>query len=677
MIKHLIFYFVLATTVFNLQAQMILTESDIEARHKYYKSELHNQSRHYRQALSSVTGQSYDAVYYKLEFDIGIDPDSFSGKATEKFVSLADSINGIDLDFDSYLSIVEMSGDAVSYDLTEYTLSLELNRTFNRGDTIEVKIEYQGLPRSEGEFSGFWFGIHREGPQDPLVPVVYTLSEPFGARSWWPCKDDPMDKPDSMDILITIPDKTYDGHKLYAVSNGNLISINDNEDQTRTFHWHEQYPIATYLVSLAISNYQIYSEWYVTAENDSMPVVYYVYPEKMDDALTIYRNTVDMIDTYSKRFVQYPFFEEKYGMANFGWTGIAMEHQTVSSMGMMNFWVVAHELAHQWFGNLVTCADFHHIWLNEGWATYLEAIYSEKLHGSDNYHTYMNAIAYFGREKTIYIEDPSTDPIFDSIVYDKGAWVLHMLRFVMGDSLFFTATTSYLNDPQLNYKAATTSDFQMIMERYYGSSLDWFFQQWIYGIGYPEYNYSWTYEQNEDHYIIDLIIEQVQTESGSEEVFTMPLDVMIMQLSGLVRDTVQVWNDTRIQSFEIETDLKPATIELDPKNWVLDRNEEITRVTKQDESIPYTYELEQNYPNPFNPKTIINYELPITNEVELSIYNLLGQKVVTLVSGKQQAGYYQVEWDASRFASGVYIYRLSAKSRGQSVVKTRKLVLLR
>jgi hypothetical protein len=169
------------------------------------------------------------------------------------------------------------------------------------------------------------------------------------------------------------------------------------------------------------------------------------------------------------------------------------------------------------------------------------------------------------------------------------------------------------------------------------------------------------------------VIEQVQDEFGSEEVFTMPLDVMIMQSSGLAGDTVQVWNDKRIQSFEIVTDLKPATIELDPKNWVLDRNEEITRVTKQDESIPFTYELEQNYPNPFNPKTIINYELQITNDVNLSIYNLLGQKVSTLVSKRQMAGYHRVEWDASEFACGIYYYMIIS-GEYQAV---KKMILLK
>jgi aminopeptidase N len=649
----------LFTTFLNLHSQTILSDSDLKARRSFYKCEFENQKAHYEQIASQMTGESYDVIYYKLEFDIGIDPNSFSGIATEKYISLVDSLDEIDLDFDSYLTVNDVSGDAISYELNEYKLVLGLNRVFNRGDTIVVVIDYQGIPRNEGDYAAFWYGIHREGQGYPSAPVVYTKSEPFGARSWWPCKDSPGDKADSVDIFITIPDEVYNGYKLYAVSNGTLVSLKANNDGTQTFHWQEQYPIASYLVSLAISNYHIYREWYITSANDSMPVIYYVYPERMDDALAFYDSTVHMIQTYSNRFVQYPFFNEKYGMANFGWGG-AMEHQTVSSMGSMSFWIVAHELAHQWFGNLVTCADFHHIWLNEGWATYLEALYSEQLYGSDGYHTYMNAITYYGTEKTIYVEDPLIDPIFDYIVYDKGAWVLHMLRYVMGDSLFFSATKSYLNDPQFTYKSATTSDFQSIMEQHYESSLDWFFQQWIYGTGYPRYQYSWTYDQVEDHYRINLLLEQIQSDIGSEEVFTMPLDVVIMQFPGLARDTLQIWNDKQTQLYELYSDLQPATIELDPKNWVLKKSEEVTRAVVQDERKPYSYKLEQNYPNPFNPKTRINYELQMTNEVDLSIYNVSGQKVTTLVSEKQLAGNHQVVWQAASFASGVYYYVLKA-----------------
>ncbi len=658
MIRWLLFI-LFSTMIVTVQAQTFLKKSDIEAREQLYKAEMNHRQQLYRQAQQPGSVQPFDAVYYKLEFDIGIEPNSFNGKATEKFISQSDGLNHIDLDFDSYLTIVGISGDAASYERTDYILSLELNQMFNTGDTIAVVIEYQGIPRTSGFYAGFWFATHGSIYDGTYSPVIFTLSEPFGARSWWPCKDDPGDKPESMDIIITIPEDTYNGHELYAVSNGTLVETVAHDDNTRTFHWHEQYPIATYLVSLAISNYEIYSEWYITAENDSMPVIYYVYPERMASALENYGSTVDMIATYSDRFVQYPFFEEKYGMANFGWGG-AMEHQTVTSMGSMNFWVVAHELAHQWFGDLVTCADFHHIWLNEGWATYLEAIYAEKLYGEHNYHAYMNDITYFRQGSTIYVEDPLNENVFDLIVYDKGAWVLHMLRHVMGDTLFFSATKSYLNDLRFNYRAATTEDFQGVMEQYYGESLGWFFQQWIYGMGYPTYQYGWTYQEEGDQYVIDLTIRQTQKSYQAEEVFTMPLDIMIMTIPGPVRDTVRVWNDQRVQSYQFRTDKKPGSVVLDPDNWVLQQNERITNITDEDNLLPLIYQLEQNYPNPFNATTTIKFTLPATENVSLDIYNIQGKHVAHLLSEEVLAGEHKVVWDAGNISSGVYYYQIKA-----------------
>ena len=659
-IINLLFFLSFIVNLPFLRAQEILNESDINARHRLYKSEWEHRQSQFLQSTSSLTQQSYDALYYKLEFQVGIEPNSFSGRATERFVSLTDSLRVIELDFDSYLTIVAVSGDAESYTLIDYTLTLNLNSTFNTGDTAEVIIEYEGIPREEGFYAAFWFGIHRDASSaETTSPVVYTLSEPFGARSWWPCKDDPTDKVDSTDVFITIPVNSYNNHQLYAVSNGKLIALIENDDGTRTFHWHENYPIATYLVSLAISNYEIYTEWYVTTDNDSMPVIYYVYPERMDDALNYYSSTVDMIKTYSERFVQYPFFNEKYGMANFGWSG-AMEHQTVTSMGSMRFWVVAHELAHQWFGDLVTCADFHHIWLNEGWATYLEAIYAEKLYGSDGYHQYMNGISYYTVGKTIYVEDPLTDPIFDIIVYDKGAWVLHMLRHIMGDDLFFPAIKSYLTNPMFQYNSATTADFRRVMEEYYGSSLEWFFQPWIFGMGYPSYEYNWTYKQVEDNYIIDLQIKQVQDVSGSEYSFQMPLDVVVTNFPELEKDTLQVWNYKRIHPYRLVTKIKPAMVELDPANWVLKKSKDVSGISDEHPAVISKYYLEQNYPNPFNLSTVIGYNLSQNSEVELIIYNMLGEKVTTLVAENQTAGNHTINWDASEFPSGVYYYRINA-----------------
>jgi hypothetical protein len=235
-----------------------------------------------------------------------------------------------------------------------------------------------------------------------------------------------------------------------------------------------------------------------------------------------------------------------------------------------------------------------------------------------------------------------------------------MLRRVMGDTLFFSATKSYLNDPRFNYRSATTEDFQGVMEQFYGESLGWFFQQWIYGMGHPNYQYGWSYQQEGDQYIIDLTIKQIQKSYQAEEVFTMPLDIQIMTIPGPVRDTVQVWNDQRLQTYQFRTDKKPGSIVLDPDNWVLQLNERITDIADEDNSLPQSYQLEQNYPNPFNATTTIEFSLPDAENVSFDIYNIQGKHVARLLSEPMLAGEHKVVWDAGNISSGIYYYQIKA-----------------
>ena len=211
------------------------------------------------------------------------------------------------------------------------------------------------------------------------------------------------------------------------------------------------------------------------------------------------------------------------------------------------------------------------------------------------------------------------------------------------------------------------------MEHSYGTSLDWFFQEWIYGKGYPSYDYSWTYKQAGDNYVIYLQIEQVQDVSGSEEVFTMPLDVQITAFPDLKKDIVHIWNDKRIQTFQLITDIEPAIIDLDPENWVLNKSKDVSGIENQSNSQIYTYYLEQNYPNPFNPSTVIGYQISTNSDIEITIFNMLGEKVFTLITGNQSAGYHTIEWDATNYPSGVYYYQIKA-GEFQAV---KKMVLLK
>jgi aminopeptidase N len=305
-----------------------------------------------------------------------------------------------------------------NFNHTNDMILITLDRSYNPGEKAGVRIYYRGNPTQTGFGS---FGFDRIADQ----PMIWSLSEPFGARNWWPCKDIPADKADSVDIRITVPEP------LVVVSNGILRSV-VSENNKKTYWWHEKYPITTYLVSVAIHPYAKFSDSLEVVPGKIMHIDYYVFPSEIDNARQAYSKTKDMITIFSDLFGPYPFFEEKYGHAQFV-GGANMEHQTISSLRTYNEYTIAHELAHQWWGNLITCRDFGHIWLNEGFATYSEALWAEFYYGKQAYWENINRNQYFGGG-TIFVTQMNVSTIFNfDRSYRKGSWILHMLRHVVGD----------------------------------------------------------------------------------------------------------------------------------------------------------------------------------------------------------------------------------------------------
>ncbi|RMG23488.1 MAG: hypothetical protein D6732_24745, partial [Methanobacteriota archaeon] len=356
---------------------------------------------------------------------------------------------------------------------------------------------------------------------------------------------------------------------LIVASNGLLTDVIPVGNNRHTFFWETHYPISTYLVSLAITNYAQFSDTYTSPlSGDTMSVDFYVYPEHLAQAQEDFNVTTSMIAAYASRFGEYPFINEKYGMAVFPWGG-AMEHQTMTSYGAGLItgthtfdWINAHELSHQWFGDMITMKSWHHIWLNEGFASYAEALWAEEIGGSTLYHAYVDAQdpGYF--PGTVYVQDTTnTNELFSTTVYNKGSWVLHMLRGVLGDSLFFTSLYNYANDPGFQYGNATTEDFRDVCEMVSGMDLDWFFEQWVYRPGRPHYLYSWN-TTTSPPYITTLSIMQQDSVP-----FKMPIPI---HLTGLGLDTtIIVWDSLQTQEFQFTTDVPPADLEFDPQNWIL------------------------------------------------------------------------------------------------------------
>ncbi|MFQ5512367.1 MAG: M1 family aminopeptidase [Candidatus Krumholzibacteriia bacterium] len=510
---------------------------------------------YFAEAAQTPNQLSYDVRYYNLDLDIDPVTQTVSGAVTMTAEVTSDSLTVADMDLLANMTVTGAgwTGGPLGFVRAGDIVTVTLPGTYYLGETFTIDVAYNGTPSAS--YGAFGFDTHAGNP------MIWSLSEPFGARTWWPCKDVPSDKADSVDISITVP------NTLVVASNGTLVSETDN-GTTRTYQWHEGYPIATYLVSVAIHPYTTFSHWYHHSPTDSMEVKYYVFPDHFSIVQPTYGLTVGMIELFANIFGEYPFLDEKYGHAEFVWGG-GMEHQTLTSLGGWSEYLIVHELAHQWWGDMVTCDEFHHIWLNEGFATYSEALWSEATYGTAQYHQDMDLAKYFG-SGTIYVPDTSNwGRVFHSgLSYNKASWVLHMLRHVVGDSTFSQTLQTYYGDPRYQYGTATTEQFRDLCEAVSGMDLDWFFHEWIYEEYYPTYAYNWSWAPNGGAYDIGLDIDQLQTNF----IFKMPVDVTVQTVSG--ETTLAVWDSLAAQSFTLTVAEQPLAVSLDPEEWILRSVEE-------------------------------------------------------------------------------------------------------
>jgi aminopeptidase N len=602
--------------------------------------------------LTSYASTWFDVTYYGLNLAITTDPPHIMGSV--RIFGVVRSNPSSTLIFDlmntMHVDSIKVNGMANSFHQKSMTVEIDRDTTILTDVTLAVEIFYQGIPAETG-FGSFVFGAH-DG-----TPWVWSLSEPYGARDWFPCKDHPSDKADSADIVVRCDSSFKVG------SNGILRSVVNNGDGTSTHHWHERYPIASYLISVALTNYAQFSDWFHYTETDSMEILNYVLPEHLTAAHEALAGTAEMLKIFSEMFGVYPFIQEKYGHADFG-KGGAMEHQTMTSTTTYDENTIAHELAHQWFGDMITCRTWQDLWLNEGFAQYATALYLEKRYGASAYWSYMNyqMSAAKTAEGTLVVEDTSVVRILFSgnRVYSKGASVLHMLRHVLGDSVFLRSMWNYANNPQLKYKAASTNDFQNVCEQTSGMDLSYFFNEWISGERYPDYAINWYSDERASGFITTIAVEQ-STGTTNPPYFIMPVD---LKLGGDGWDTtITLFNNLQHQEWTIPTPYRVISVVLDPGGWILKSHSE--EYTKQ-------FNLHQNYPNPFSDSTHIVYRIPSRMHVNLSLFNILGQWVATVVDQTQSMGEYTVSWQGNNQPAGVYFYRL--QTPGHYLVKKLLLV---
>ena len=507
--------------------------------------------------------QNYDITYHELRFTVNPNniPTAINGVVKTTFTALANMNNIVfDMADELIVSSVTLNNVGLTFSQSNNELNVNFTSAITTGTSSSVIVTYSGVPPAG---DGFTRSTHSG------TPVVYTLSEPFGARDWWPCKQDLNDKINSFDIYITAP-STYT-----SVSNGLQISRVVSAPNATT-HFRHLYPIPAYLIVLNITNYQIYNQQggLGTVASPNFPIVNYLYPESNTASIQAQLDEAPPImNLFESLLEPYPFRNEKYGHAQFGWGG-GMEHTTVSSMGSFGRDLIAHEMAHQWFGDKITCGTWKDIWLNEGLTEYMSGLVRENLDGAAPFVTWkegkINSITsqLGGATYLTDAEALNSNRIFSSrLSYNKGSMITHMLRWKMGDAAFFQALKSYLADPALAYGYAVTANFKSHLEAAYGSSLTEFLNDWLFNQGYPTYDIV---AQNWGTGQAKITVNQTQSHA-SVSFFEMPLQIRLTGSGGQIHDVV-VNNTTNGEQFIVSVPFVVTGVTFDPNKHIISKN---------------------------------------------------------------------------------------------------------
>ena len=596
-------------------------------------------------------------------------PMTYKANILDKF-RVDSTLNNIKLDaVNSSLGIDSVrlypSNAVLTFTQVSDILTINLDRTYNPGEVAYVKIYYRHLNIYDNAFYCSSGG-------------AFTDCEPEGARKWFPCWDKPSDKA-TYDITIKVPSNVRIG------SNGRLNDSTLTGDSLY-YHWVSRDPIASYLVVMTGKvNYNMRILYWHKISNPGDSIQMRHYYNSGEDITPSSNVILDMTTFYSQKFGEYPF--EKGGFttaptSGFFWGG--MENQTLITFcpGCWGANLTSHEYAHQWFGDMITCATWADIWLNEGFATYCEALWYEHTSGYSSYKNTIigDATSYIGEGnwRPIYVpywvnHTPGVDSLFDyGVTYLKGACVMHMLRYVLGDTLFFQAYHNYGTDTtNFKYKSATSADFNSMWNQYTGQNLDWFFNEWIFQPAHPVYANTYNFTNvGGNQWRVKFFAIQTQTNTPFHK---MPITLQISFTAG--SDTViKVMNDVNNQGYIYNFYRQPTGITFDPNNDIVLKQASLTLgIGGNENTLPDKFELYQNFPNPFNPVTVIRYDIPNNAFVILKIYDITGKLVKTLVNEIKVAGRYEETFNGVNLASGIYFYKIEAGN----FTDEKKLVLIK
>ncbi len=551
----------------------------------------------------------YDIKYHRLEFEVDPAVNHIVGKVTTYYTPEIENFNEISFHLINSLIVDSVVADSVNLEFIQVSnkLNIQLGETIAADQLDSLTVYYHGAPGSTG-FGSFITDDHAGHP------IMWTLSEPYGAMSWWPCKQYLDEKADSLELIVTAPI----GNKVAA--NGLLLSVDTIGTESVKYHWKHRYPITAYLVAFAVTNYAEYCDYVEVNDTLTVPILNYVYPEDLEYAQANSPNLIDVFQFFCEKFMIYPFSNEKYGHAQFGWGG-GMEHQSMTFIVNFGHGLMAHELAHQWFGDYVTCASWADLWLNEGFAVYLEGMTAEAGLAPYDWSTWKQDKIDKVTSKpdgSVFCDDTlDVGRLFSSrLTYAKGGMVLHLLRWVVGDDAFFEGIRNYLHDPKLAYKNAYTADLKAHIEEASGKDLTYFFDDWFYGQGYPIYSIGWTQTSDKQ---VKIRINQTQSHQ-SVQFYELPLPI---QLIGNDKDTLLVLENTEnAQEFFIDLDFDVNELIFDPDIWILTKNTTISNVPDLASADIHVSLV----PNPVKNDLIINFP-SITEVSNISVFDVKGTSV--------------------------------------------------
>lgn len=530
---------------------------------------------------------NYDLQYQRMDVSLNPSVAQISGSVTSHFKP-TQAMSSIYFDLTNQLTVSQVTfhGQPLAFQqLATKEVKIDFASSLPANVLDSLTIQYSGTPSATN--NAFFTNI-QGGTGNP---VLSTLNEPYGAQDWFPTKQSLNDKIERFDIKVTTPSQ-------YSVaSNGKLMNETILGSGQKLTFWRTQYPTAAYLVALSITNFVKLND---TMGNPPFPFVNYIYPTTSNNTTSMANIewTKTVMNTFETYFGPYPFRNEKYGHMEFT-AGGGMEHQTMSSMGGWSTQLIAHELAHQWFGDKVTCGAWNDIWLNEGFATFGEHVANEKL-----LLTNAQFLGYLLDQKnyitsatggSVYVADAnlgSVGTIFNGrLTYSKGGYVVRMIKWILGETVFYQALKDYHARPNLAYNYVKTSDLNASLLQSTGKDFTGFFNDWIYGQGYPTYDIRWKQAGNQ------VTFRAGQTQSHSSvSFFDMPLPIKVNGTGGQV--AYFALNNTSNNQYFTETVAFPiASVEFNYEYQILEKNSTVMQDNTLSTSEAALVQL-VIYPNP-------------------------------------------------------------------------------